>query len=237
MTRTAKSSKRSNPAAPKRAALRNAGSGTKRSAAKKGAARAPAAERQTARDDVDITALDLVPAPLSPAMEAYFRKCEEKLGFVPNVLKAYAFDMPKLEAFVAMYNDLMLAPSGLSKLEREMIAVAVSAQNRCYYCLVAHGAAVRALSGDAALGELMVMNYRAARLSRRQRAMLDFAVKLTAQPWGIEEEDRARLRRAGFAARDIWDIAAIAGFFNMSNRVASAADMRPNSVYHGQARD
>jgi uncharacterized peroxidase-related enzyme len=135
-----------------------------------------------------------------------------------------------------MYNDLMLAPSGLSKLEREMIAVAVSAHNRCYYCLVAHGAAVRQLSGDLPLGELMVMNYRAARLSERERAMLDFAVKLTAEPWLIEEEDRARLRRAGFFDRDIWDIAAVAGFFNMTNRVASATDMRPNSVYHGQAR-
>ena len=92
-----------------------------------------------------------------------------------------------------MYNDLMLAPSGLSKLEREMIAVAVSSHNRCYYCLVAHGAAVRQLSGDPPLGELMVMNYRAARLSKRERAMLDFAVKLTAEPWLIEEEDRARL--------------------------------------------
>jgi uncharacterized peroxidase-related enzyme len=193
-------------------------------------------EKQTARDDGEITALALEPAPLTPAMEAYFRKCEEKLGFVPNVLKAYAFDMPKLEAFVAMYNDLMLAPSGLSKLEREMIAVTVSAQNRCYYCLVAHGAAVRALSGDPALGELMVMNYRAARLSGRHRAMLDFAVKLTGEPWKIEEADRAALRAAGFSERDMWDVAAVAGFFNMSNRVASATDMRPNSVYHAQAR-
>ena len=189
-----------------------------------------------ADDDRIITALDLAPAPLSPEMAAYFAKCEEKLGFVPNVLAAYAFDMPKLTAFVAMYNDLMLAPSGLSKLEREMIAVAVSAHNRCYYCLVAHGAAVRQLSGDPALGELMVMNYRAARLSERHRAMLDFAVKLTAEPWGVEQEDRARLRKAGFDARDIWDIAAVAGFFNMSNRVASATDMRPNTVYHAQTR-
>src|SRR6201982_451094 len=94
-----------------------------------------------ANDDRDITALKLKPEELTPEMAAYFGKCEEKLGFVPNVLKAYAFDMPKLSAFVAMYNDLMLAPSGLSKLEREMIAVAVSAHNRCYYCLVAHGAA------------------------------------------------------------------------------------------------
>ena len=189
-----------------------------------------------ADDDTAITALKLPPAPLSPDMAAYFAKCEEKLGFVPNVLKAYAFDMTKLSAFVAMYNDLMLAPSGLSKLEREMIAVAVSARNRCYYCLVAHGAAVRQLSGDPPLGELMVMNYRAARLSKRHRVMLDFAAKLTAEPWLIEEEDRERLRRAGFSDRDIWDIAAVAGFFNMTNRVASGTDMRPNSVYHGQAR-
>jgi uncharacterized peroxidase-related enzyme len=189
-----------------------------------------------ATDDTAITALKLPPAPLSPEMAAYFAKCEEKLGFVPNVLKAYAFDMTKLAAFVAMYNDLMLAPSGLSKLEREMIAVAVSAHNRCYYCLVAHGAAVRLLSGDPPLGELMVMNYRAARLSRRHRAMLDFAVKLTAEPWLVEEEDRERVRRAGFSNRDIWDIAAVAGFFNMTNRVASATDMRPNSVYHKQSR-
>ena len=199
-------------------------------------AAAPAPERQTARDDSEITALSLQRGTLSPAMQAYFDKCQEKLGFVPNVLSAYAFDNAKLEAFVAMYNDLMLAPSGLSKLEREMIAVAVSAVNRCYYCLVAHGAAVRALSGDPALGELMVMNYRAARLSKRQRAMLDFATKLTAEPWAIGDEDREALRKAGFSERDIWDIAAVAGFYNMSNRVASATDMRPNSVYHGQAR-
>jgi len=191
---------------------------------------------QAADDDTIITALDLKQAAPSDAMAAYFQKCEEKLGFVPNVLKAYAFDMPKLEAFVAMYNDLMLAPSGLSKLEREMIAVAVSSVNRCYYCLVAHGAAVRALSEDPVLGELMVMNYRAARLSPRERAMLDFAVKLTTEPWTIEEADRAALRKVGFSERDIWDIAAVAGFFNMSNRVASATDMRPNAVYHRQAR-
>jgi uncharacterized peroxidase-related enzyme len=196
----------------------------------------PTSPTAAADDDTKITALDLASAPLTPATEAYFKKCEEKLGFVPNVLKAYAFAMPKLEAFVAMYNDLMLAPSGLSKLEREMIAVAVSAQNRCYYCLVAHGAAVRALAEDPVLGELMVMNYRAARLTERQRTMLDFAVKLTAQPWEIEEQDRERLRSAGFSDRDIWDISAVAGFFNMSNRIASATDMRPNTAYHRQAR-
>ena len=198
-------------------------------------AKAPNASA-AADDDTAITALGLMPTELTPAMAAYFKKCEEKLGFVPNVLRAYAFDLPKLEAFVAMYNDLMLAPSGLSKLEREMIAVAVSSVNRCYYCLTAHGAAVRAFSEDPVLGELMVMNYRAAKLAPRERAMLDFAVKLTEEPWAIEEPDRDALRKVGFSARDIWDIAAVAGFFNMSNRVASATDMRPNPVYHGQAR-
>ena len=206
------------------------------SVARKGGAAGGKAPPSVARDDIDIVALNLKPAKLTAAMRAYFDKCQERLGFVPNVLKAHAFDMGKLEPFVAMYNDLMLAPSGLSKLEREMIAVAVSSQNRCYYCLVAHGAAVRVLSGDPALGELMVMNYRAARLSKRQRAMFDFAVKLTAEPWTVEEGDREKLRRAGFSDRDIWDISAVAAFFNMSNRLASATDTRPNTVYHGLAR-
>jgi uncharacterized peroxidase-related enzyme len=181
-------------------------------------------------------ALALPRAALSEAMAAYFVKCDEKIGFVPNVLQAYAFDNAKLEAFAAIYNDLMLAPSGLSKLEREMIAVAVSAENRCFYCLVAHGAAVRQLSGDPVLGELFVTNYRAAELSPRHRAMVDFAVKLTRESYAIEESDRDGLRKAGFSDRDVWDIAAVASFYNMSNRMASAVDMRPNLEYHAQAR-
>src|SRR3954453_14974669 len=196
----------------------------------------PVAERQTARDDSEITALALQRGNLSPAMQAYFGKCQEKLGFIPNVLSAYAFDNAKLEAFVAMYNDLMLAPSGLSKLEREMIAVAVSSVNRCYYCLVAHGAAVRALSGDPALGELMVMNYRAARLSKRHRAMLDFATKLTAEPWAVEERDRAELKAVGLSVEDVFDLSETVAFFNLSNRMASATDMMPNKEYHRQTR-
>jgi uncharacterized peroxidase-related enzyme len=204
-----------------------------KSTAVKQPSRGPAQETS---DDVPVIALDLPPVKLSPAMDAYFRKCEEKLGFVPNVLLAYAFDAVKLETFVAFYNDLMLGPSGLSKLEREMIAVAVSSQNRCYYCLVSHGAAVRQYSGNPLLGEQIVMNYRAARLDKRQRAMLDFAVKLTIQPWAVEDADREKLRRAGFSERDIWDVAAVTGFFNMSNRVASATDMRPNVAYHAQTR-
>ena len=182
------------------------------------------------------TPLELPQAELSAGNAAYFAKCREKIGFVPNVLSAYAHDMAKLDAFAGMYNDLMLAPSGLSKLEREMIAVAVSAENRCFYCLTAHGAAVRQLSSDPALGEMLVMNYRAAELPPRQRAMLDFAVKVTVAPATIEEADRASLRSAGFSDRDIWDISAVTAFFNMSNRMASAVDMRPNPEYHAQAR-
>jgi uncharacterized peroxidase-related enzyme len=184
-----------------------------------------------------VTALNLQSAgELSEATKAYFAKCEEKLGLVPNVLKSYAFDEKKLRAFTDMYNDLMLGDSGLSKLEREMIAVVVSSVNHCFYCLVAHGAAVRQLSGDPALGEMMVMNWRAADLDAKQTAMLAFVEKLTEQPAKIDEADREGLRKAGFSDRDIWDIASVAGFFNMSNRVAAATDMRPNAEYHAQAR-
>lgn len=183
-----------------------------------------------------VHALDLPAAELSDATKVYFAKCEEKLGLVPNVLLSYAFDEKKLRAFTDTYNDLMLGDSGLSKLEREMIAVVVSSINHCYYCLAAHGAAVRQLSGDPALGEMMVMNYRAAELSPRQKAMLDFSAKLTEEPAKIEDGDRTALREAGFSDRDIWDIASTAAFFNMSNRVAAAIDMRPNAEYHKMAR-
>jgi uncharacterized peroxidase-related enzyme len=189
-------------------------------------------------DNDRVTALGIASeGPLGERLEAYFGKCDEKLGFVPNVLKAYAFSPVKLQAFADMYNDLMLADSGLSKLEREMIGVVVSSANHCHYCLVAHGAAVRQLSGDPQLGEVLVANYRAAALSPRHRAMLDFAWKLTVAPHEMDEPDREALRGHGFADRDIWDIAAVAAFFNMTNRMASAVDMRPNGEYHAMARD
>lgn len=189
------------------------------------------------RDPKKPTALDLPQVdPLPPETQKYFKICQEKLGLVPNVLRAYAFDVDKLNAFTAMYNDLMLGASGLTKLEREMIAVVVSSINRCWYCQVAHGAAVRQISGDPAMGEAMVMNYRAASLKERQRAMLDFAAKLTESSARIEEADRNLLRDVGFSDRDIFDIASVAAFFNMTNRVASAVDMRPNDEYHAQAR-
>jgi uncharacterized peroxidase-related enzyme len=185
-----------------------------------------------------IMALDAgPPAPLDPDMQTYFAKCEEKLGFVPNVFKAYAFDNAKLRAFILMADDLMLGDSGLSKLEREMIAVAVSAVNHCHYCLTSHGAAVRQRAKDPEMGELIAQNYRAAHLPPREKAMLDFAVRLTETPDKIEDADRQALRKAGFSDRDIWDIACVAAFYNMSNRLAAAADIRPNREYHYQVRE
>ena len=135
------------------------------------------------------------------------------------MLAVYSFDDKKLRAFIDMYNDLMLGGSRLTKLEREMIAVVVSSANRCYYCLTAHGHALREMSGDPSLGETLVMNWRVARVTRRQRAMLAFAHRLTVEPWS-----------------DVWDIIAVTAFFNMTNRVAAASDMMPNEQYLAAAR-
>ena len=186
-----------------------------------------------------LIALDLEPLPrsdLDADNQTYFEKCDDKLGFVPNVLQAYSFDNAKLRNFIAFCDEIMLADSGLSKLEREMIAVAVSAANRCYYCLIAHGAVVRKLSDNPVLGDLLVTNYRVADIPPRQRAMLDFATKMTTASHEIAASDRAALRAVGLSERDIWDVVAVTGFFNMSNRMASALDMMPNMEYHTLGR-
>jgi uncharacterized peroxidase-related enzyme len=173
---------------------------------------------------------------LDPGLKKYFNICREKLGMLPNVLRSYASRPKKLSTFINTYNELMLGDSGLSKLEREMIAVVVSSTNHCYYCLVAHGQAVRELSGDPELGEMLQFNYRVAPLPRRQRAMLDFAYKLTSQPATIDAADRDALRKAGFSDDEIFDIADTTGFYNQSNRVAIALDMMPNADYHYRNR-
>ncbi len=187
----------------------------------------------------NVVALDL-PIPeirdLPEDTQKYFRICQEKLGLIPNVLTAYSHNLAQLEGFTRLYNELMLGESELSKLEREMVAVVVSSENKCFYCLVAHGAAVRVLSGDPALGEHLVMNYRSAKLEPRQRAMLDFASKLTRTPAQVTETDLQALREAGFSDRAIWDLSNLVGFYNMSNRVAIASDMQPNPEYHSQSR-
>lgn len=193
------------------------------------------AKKDTSRP---IIALDMPEAemPLDERQQKYLAIAGEKIGFVPNVLKAYAWHSVKFDAFTRMYNDLMLGDSGLSKLEREMIAVTVSSANHCYYCLTAHGAAVRQLSGDPKLGEQLVMNYRAANIEPKQKAMLDFAWKLTKAPESPVEADRQALRDAGWSDRDIWDIAAVAAFYNMTNRLSAATEMQPNDEYHGSFR-
>ena len=176
------------------------------------------------------------PETLDDDLKTVWAKCVEKLGFVPNVFSTYSLKPRRLRNFMAMYNEIMLSQSGLSKLEREMVAVVVSSANRCYYCLVAHGAAVRALSGDPELGEMMALNYRVAKLDARQRTMLDYAWKLTATPNLVDDADRDGLREAGLSTDDIFDLSETVAFFNLSNRMASATDMMPNRDYHRASR-
>ena len=174
--------------------------------------------------------------PLPENIQKYFKLCKEKLGLIPNVLKAYSHNTEKLNAFTNMYNEIMLAESGLSKLQREMIAVVVSSINKCFYCQVAHGATVRELSRNPELSEELIMNYNVANISDKDKEMLRFSDKMTSSSYKIQEEDRNILREHGFTDADIWDIASVVGFFNMSNRIASATKMMPNNEYHYKGR-
>ena len=166
----------------------------------------------------------------------YLEIVQQKLGFIPNVLAAFAKFPKQFEGFTKLYNALMLGESGLTKLEREMIAVTVSSENHCFYCLVAHGSAVRELSNDPQLGERIAANFRSAELPKKQEELLNFTKKLTKDPSEICENDRKKLRDVGYTDRDIWDICAIVGLFNMTNRLASATEMEPNNNYHNLAR-
>ena len=166
----------------------------------------------------------------------YLGIVQQKLGFIPNVLAAFAKFPKQFEGFTKLYNALMLGESGLTKLEREMIAVTVSSENHCFYCLVAHGSAVRELSKDPQLGERIAANFRSAELPKKQEELLNFTKKLTKDPSEIGENDRKKLRDVGYTDRDIWDISAIVGLFNMTNRLASATEMEPNNNYHNLAR-
>ena len=166
----------------------------------------------------------------------YLEIVQQKLGFTPNVLAAFAKFPKQFEGFTKLYNALMLGESGLTKLEREMIAVTVSSENHCFYCLVAHGSAVRELSSDPQLGERIAANFRSAELPKKQEELLNFTKKLTKDPSEIGENDRKKLRDVGYTDRDIWDISAIVGLFNMTNRLASATEMEPNNNYHNLAR-
>ena len=169
-------------------------------------------------------------------VENYLNIVNEKIGFIPNVLAAFAKFPKQFEGFTKLYNSLMLGESGLTKLEREMIAVTVSSENHCFYCLVAHGSAIRELSNDPQLGERIAANFRSAELPEKQLELLNFTKKLTRDPSEISESDRTKLREVGYTDRDIWDISAIIGLFNMTNRLASATEMEPNDNYHNIAR-
>jgi uncharacterized peroxidase-related enzyme len=173
---------------------------------------------------------------LSSETQAMFAQLEEKLGFVPNVFRAYAWREERFKKWLAHFDDVMKPSEGLGKAEREMISVAVSMQNQCLYCLTTHGAAVRALLKDPVKGDRVTFDYRRAGLEDRQLAMLDYAVKLTLTPSECSEEDIEELREFGFNDEDIWDIAEVASMFNFTNRMSSATGMLPNPEYQSMAR-
>lgn len=161
---------------------------------------------------------------------------QEKSGFVPNVFLTLAHRPDEFRAFFAYHDALMLKESGLSKAEREMIVVATSAANDCLYCVVAHGAILRIYAKNPLIADQVAVNYRKADITPRQKAMLDFAVKVAVKPAELNEEDYAALRQHGFSEEDIWDIGAISGFFALSNRMAHLINMRPNDEFYLMGR-
>ncbi len=171
-----------------------------------------------------------------PEVRELWAKPIEKLGFVPNVLRVYAIRPRHLELWNAFYDDLMRGESGLTKAQREMIAVVVSAANRCHYCIVSHSAALRKLTGDAILVEQLQTNHAYAKVEPKERAMLDFTVKLTEQSHRCTEADVEALREVGWTDEDIMDIAEVAAMFNFTNRLASGLGWRPNDEYFALGR-
>jgi uncharacterized peroxidase-related enzyme len=180
----------------------------------------PIAERQQCSED----------------LQKLFVELESTLGFVPNVIRAFAWREARFWKWWAHRNDLMAPSEGLSKADREMVALVVSAANDCLYCMTSHGYAVRVLLGDPVAGERITLDYRRAGLDARTLAMLDYAVKITKCPAECSLEDVEGLRKHGFRDEDIWDIAEIAAMYNYTNRLASATGMLPNPEYHGLAR-
>lgn len=157
---------------------------------------------------------------------------QEKSGFVPNVFLTLAHRPDEFRAFFAYHDALMEKESGLTKAEREMIVVATSGANRCPYCVVAHGAILRVRAKNPRVADQVAVNYRKAEITPRQRAMLDFAMKVATESHTISEADFAALREAGFSEEDIWDVGAIAAFFALSNRMANLIGMRPNDEFY-----
>ncbi|MBC5809330.1 MAG: peroxidase-related enzyme [Candidatus Eremiobacteraeota bacterium] len=173
---------------------------------------------------------------LPPDISDVYEKNRAKIGFVPNVFRAYARRPEHFRAFMQYHDVLMRGPSGLSRAEREAIVVAVSGENRCLYCVVAHGAALRVIGKDAVLAEQLAVNWRTADLTPRLRAMLAFASRVNEPGFSASDEELDALRAAGFADDDIWDIAAVAAFFGFSNRMAGLMNMRPNDEFYTMGR-
>ncbi len=175
-----------------------------------------------------IPALSTLPADIRERIEAV----QEKSGFVPNVFLVLARRPDEFRAFFAYHDALMDKPGGLSKAEREMIVVATSAANQCQYCVIAHGAILRIRAKNPLIADQVAINYRKADITPRQKAMLDFAMKVSQAAYAVAEEDFETLKVLQFDDEDIWDIMAITGLFGFSNRMANAASMRPNDDFY-----
>jgi len=176
-------------------------------------------------------------APSDPDVSSLFQRAREKLGFIPNVFRVFAARPEHFKKWRAHFNEVTIGESQITPAEREMIAVVVSAENHCLYCLTAHGAGLRVALGDQVLGDRITLDYRRARLDERTTAMLDYAVKITKHPVECDEADIERLRGLGFSDEAIFDIIETAAMYNFTNRVASATGMLPNREYHGMGRE
>jgi 4-carboxymuconolactone decarboxylase len=161
---------------------------------------------------------------------------QAKAGFIPNVFLAMAHRPEEFRAFFAYHDALMDKAGGLTKAEREMIVVATSSANQCHYCVIAHGAILRVRAKNPLIADQVAVNYRKADITPRQKAMLDFAVKVAVAPYAIGEQEFEALKSHGFSQDDVWDIGAIAAFFAMSNRLANVGDMRPNDEFYALGR-
>ena len=175
-------------------------------------------------------------ADLPEDIRARIEAVQEKSGFIPNVFLALARRPDEFRAFFAYHDALMDKPGDITKAEREMIVVATSNANQCQYCVVAHGAILRIRAKNPLIADQVAINYRKADITPRQKAMLDFAMKVSARAQEVGDDDMGTLKAHGFSEEDIWDIAAIAAFFGMSNRLANAASMRPNDEFYAMGR-
>ncbi len=173
---------------------------------------------------------------LDPDLQKLFAKARQKIGFVPNVFVGYAIRQTHFRHWFSHFRELIQGDSELSRAEREMISVVVSAENHCLYCLVSHGADLRMALEDPVLGDRITFDYKRAGLDERTVAMLDYAVKITKEPVSCSEADIEHLRQLGFTDETIFDIAEIAAMYNFTNRLASATGMLPNKEYHALGR-